>query len=233
MNKPQLFVIHFAGGNYYSYNFLIPLLPDFDIVPLELPGRGKRIREKLLYDFEQAANDLYNQLTNKLSNGKFIIYGHSMGAYLTLRLCNMLEKVNKSPILIFVSGNAGPGMQLKKRYQLEDNLLINELKELGGISTELEADRKLLEFFLPIIRADFEIVERSAVHLAMEKPVNAPIYAMMGEDEEQASNIQNWRKFSKTRFDYKLLNGGHFFIYRNAEIIAGVIRANFRNQSFY
>jgi external thioesterase TEII len=71
---------------------MISFLREFDVIPLELPGRGRRMVEDLLKDFDMAAEDIYNQLTAKLSSDRFLIYGHSMGAYLALRVANMLEK---------------------------------------------------------------------------------------------------------------------------------------------
>src|ERR1043166_8245649 len=86
MKKPQLFLLHFAGGNCYSFQFMMPLLRDFEVVSLELPGRGKRINEPLVTNFDLAANDILRQLRQKLASSSFLIYGHSMGAYLALRV---------------------------------------------------------------------------------------------------------------------------------------------------
>ncbi len=52
MKKTQLFLLHFAGGNYYSFRFMFPQLNEFEIIPVELPGRGKRMKENLLKDFD-------------------------------------------------------------------------------------------------------------------------------------------------------------------------------------
>ena len=49
--KPQLFLLHFAGGNKYSFNFLKKYLESaFELVSIELPGRGDRMSEKLITD---------------------------------------------------------------------------------------------------------------------------------------------------------------------------------------
>ncbi len=66
MNKPQLFLLHFAGGNRYSFQFLLPQLSAFNVVALELPGRGNRLNEPLLDNFNEAASDLYQQVTDRL-----------------------------------------------------------------------------------------------------------------------------------------------------------------------
>src|SRR6201995_2651906 len=86
LNNPHLFLLHFAGGNFYSFQPWIPYLQEFDVLSLELPGRGRRINEPLLKDFDQAARDFYNQIEKRMRPGKFLIYGHSRGAYLALRV---------------------------------------------------------------------------------------------------------------------------------------------------
>jgi external thioesterase TEII len=221
--KPQLFLVHFAGGNCYSFQFMNLLLNKFDIIPLELPGRGKRMQEGLIKDFDLAAQDIYNQILGKLVPfGNFLIYGHSMGAYLTLRVTGMLEKINKFPMHIIVSGNPGPGLREDKRYYLlEKDKFIEALKEMGGLPMEIIENKELFDFFEPIIRADFEIVEK--VPLDSEKPVNVPIYAMMGSEEEKAKDISNWSNFTKAGFNFEVLKGDHFFIHKHSERIASII----------
>src|SRR5215217_4762997 len=138
MKKPQLFLMHFAGGNCYSYQSIINLLKEFDVISLELPGRGKRVKESLLTNFDLAAQDFYSQIVNRLSNAPFFIYGHSMGAYLTLKVGQMLENESKFPSQLFVSGNAGPKSGVnKKRYMLPDKDFIEEIMVLGGLPEEL------------------------------------------------------------------------------------------------
>ena len=160
MGKPQLFLLHFAGGNYYSFRFMTPLLNKFEVVPLELPGRGKRSNELLLKDFDSAVLDLVHQIT-KLRNGSpFILFGHSMGAYLALGIAIRMEILHQSPAFLFVSGSAGPGVNTGRCWHLfEDKHLIQELTDLGGMPPDFCEDTDFMNYYLPILRADFEVVD--------------------------------------------------------------------------
>jgi external thioesterase TEII len=226
MKKTQLFLLHFAGGNCYSLQFLKPLLPEFDVITLELPGRGKRQGEPLLRDFDLAAKDIFNQVISKMSGYPFLIYGHSMGAYLALRVTNMLIKRRSTPVYLIVSGNAGPGVKYaddgKKRYLLGKDEFIAELKILGGVSEELLENKELFNFFEPVLRADFQIAENNG--MSAEPPVNVPLYAMMGSSEEKKEEIANWGKFTTGDFNHEILDGDHFFINKHPERIAAIIR---------
>lgn len=225
MKKPQLFLLHFAGGNCYSFQFITPLLKEFEVISLELPGRGKRMGEPLLKDFDDAARDMYAQLSAKITAPTFLIYGHSMGAYLTLRVCNMLEQNGRFPAAIIVSGNAGPGVpdkENKRRYLMETADFKEELRIIGGVPPEFLENDELFEFFEPILRADFEIAENN--RMDNEPAANAPLYALMGSEEEDVNEISNWSRFTKSDFRYEILQGDHFFINKHPRRIAAIIK---------
>lgn len=164
MKKLQLFLIHFAGGNCYSYNLLKTLLTAyFDVEVLELPGRGKRITEPLIKDSVLASTDLYIQLKSKLMGSEYLIYGHGMGAILGFLVTKKMEQEMRSPMHLIVTGNNGPGrLREKCRYNMPTTLFVQELKKLGGIPNELFENEELFRFYEPILRADFEIVEKES-----------------------------------------------------------------------
>jgi len=228
--RPRLFLLHFAGGNCYSYRFLAPMLTAFEVVALELPGRGKRMDEALICEFDDAAMDVYQQI-NGLTGGadRFFIYGHSMGAYLALRVANMLETAGKGPAGIVVSGNAGPGMRHKDkkvRYLMERTEFATELMQMGGIPEELIDNDEVFSFFEPVLRADFEIAERH--DLSREPAIKAPLYAIMGSQEENVTEIDNWSRFTKGGFYSEVLEGDHFFIHRHPKRVADIISMLYR-----
>ena len=223
MIRRQVFLFHFAGGNCYSFELLMPLLKEFDVRVLELPGRGKRVHQSLLKDFDVAARDMYDQVVKNLTSAPFIIYGHSMGAYLALRVTGMLEKTGRVPAYLIVSGNAGPAVRdLKRRYLMKHDEFVEELKFLGGVPVELLENTDLFNYFDPILRADFEIAENN--RMANEPPVKAPLYAMMGDKEEKVAEISNWGRFTKSTFKYEVLEGDHFFINKHPQRIAAIIK---------
>jgi surfactin synthase thioesterase subunit len=231
MNRPQLFLLHFAGGNSYSFGLLTSVLKEFQTFSPELPGRGKRFHEDLLHDFDLAAADIYKQISRQISSDRFIIYGHSMGAYLALRVTNMLEKTGRRPAYLVVSGNAGPAVSNRKSvHTLAEKEFIQELESLGGMPVELKENRELYELFEPILRADFEVVEKRKME--HEPPVSVPLYAIMGSQEEDAGKIASWGKFTRSEFNYEILEGDHFFIHKHPQRMADIIRECYRKSAF-
>ncbi len=224
MKKKQVFLIHFAGGNCYSFEFLRPYVQDVEFIPLELPGRGRRVNEPLINNFEAAAKDLFTQIMQKVVTDNYVIFGHSLGAILSLKLAHMLDAAEKKPRAIIVSGNPGPGFQNnKKRYLLTREDLMKELKELGGMPLEFFLVEDLFNFFEPIIRADFELVEGDS--FSQLGPVNVPIYAVLGTNEHFVKHIDNWGNFTKTSFEREILEGNHFFIFDHPQRLSQIIES--------
>ena len=224
MQKPQLFLFHFAGGNSYSYNFLTPLLiHHFEVHTLELPGRGKRMGEALIKDCMLACNDLYDQLKSILNTSEYLIYGHSMGAILAFLVAEKMEQEMRAPTQLIITGNPGPGIKDKYRHNLPAELFVQELKQLGGVPNEFFEHEELFNLYEPILRADFEVVEKN--HQALTTfHIKTPIYAMMGTNEESVEHIGNWKKYTTGLYQEKLLSGDHFFIHHHPNELANIIK---------
>lgn len=224
--KFQLFLLHFAGGSIYSYDFLKKYIePNIEFIPLELPGRGKRFSEKLLKTKNEVIEDYFSQIKKLRNNAPYIIFGHSMGATIGLSLITKLEAIGDAPEKLIVSGNPGPGIKKENdevRYLLNDFQFKETLEKLGGIPKEVLDNQELYEYFAPIMRADFECLEK---YFFSEKgiEINTPIFAMMGDEEELSTKIENWRNFTNKDFEFKILQGNHFFIHEHPFELGNII----------
>ncbi|HEX8528854.1 MAG TPA: alpha/beta fold hydrolase [Cytophagales bacterium] len=227
MNKPQLFLLHFAGGSRYSFEFMKAHLPGFEFIPLELPGRGRRLDEDLLKNFDQAVADLFAQCCAQLKSAEFLLYGHSMGTILALKVAALLEQAGKPPLSVIVTGNPGPAIREKKeRYRLGKAEFKEELRQIGGMPEEVLENDELFEFYAPILKADFELIE--SYDAGSLRPLRTPIYALMGSGEDNVEAIDNWKNYTSSRFQSKVLTGNHFFIYEWAKELCNVIRSCYR-----
>ncbi len=231
--KHQIFLLHFAGGSCYSFDFLRKYIPpDLEFRPLEIPGRGKRFQEKLLKTKQAAIQDYLVQIKKLRNKQPYLIYGHSMGASLALNIVKHLEDLGDPPCHLIVSGNSGPGIKeveaqerKRQRHLMNDEDLKEDLRTLGGMPEEILENEELYNFFSPILRADFELLESDDVE---EENIilNTPIYALMGSEENYNNKIINWRRFTSNQFQYKILKGNHFFISKHPEHIANIIKTS-------
>jgi surfactin synthase thioesterase subunit len=223
MIKKQLFLLHFAGGNCYSFEFLRPYLNDFEFTAVELPGRGKRIHEKLLHNFEEAGRDLFGQITNKLGKQEFLIYGHSLGALLAIHVAKLLEDAGQPPLHIIATGNPGPGVKdYSQVFSLSREDFKHYLEQMGGLPPEFLQEDELFDFFEPIIRADFRLAEGD--YLQYIQPVNVPVYVAVGSDEDFAGEINNWEQYTNGGYVGEIWPGNHFFIHHQPQRLAEKIR---------
>ncbi len=235
ITKKQLFLLHFAGGNKYSYNFLQKsLVSGIEFIPIELPGRGERFRETLIKDKKEAIRDLFEQISRKRNGAPFVIFGHSMGAIFGLSLTKLFEDNNDKPDYLIVSGNPGPidGYIIPSRHNLDDDAFKTSVAELGGVPREVIENEDAFTFFSKIMRADFECIEKDQ-DLEKDITVQSSIYAIMGDQESLSARIENWSKFTKASFDYSILEGNHFFIHHHSKTIGKLINYCFAQSQQY
>jgi surfactin synthase thioesterase subunit len=104
-------------------------------------------------------------------------------------------------------------------HLLDDDAFIRHLAELGGTSAEVLANRELMEFCLPFLRADFELIntyQPSALTAAdgVSPPLSSPLLVLGGRDDigcpPQAR--QDWANITTSTTEVHVFDGGHFFI---------------------
>lgn len=223
----NLFCLHFAGGNKYSYREYAEKAPSFlNIIALESPGRGARMREPLISDIHALVNDLYNQMSDRVDELPYAIYGHSMGGLVAYLLAlKLIKNSHRAPLHLFITGTTGPSSLSRgevKRHLLGKEEFIKEIKELGGMPDEILQNEELLQYFEPILRSDF-MVSENYIHEDHE-PLNIPFTVITGTEEDmELEDIHLWQKESTDRVDFKRLPGNHFFIYKYARDIVEII----------
>lgn len=228
MNKKiNVFCLHFAGGNKYSYREYVEKAPAFlNLVALESPGRGARMKEPLISDINAMVNDLYRQISDKVDKTPYALYGHSMGGLIAYLLTLKLRENNHTlPVHLFITGTTGPSATSrseKKRHLLNQQEFLEEIRELGGMPDEILQNEEMLHYFEPILRSDFMISE-NYIH-GNHAPLNIPFTVITGTNEEMESeDIHLWQKETTCDIDFKKFPGNHFFIYKYTQEIVDIL----------
>ena len=82
-----LFCLPYAGGSEVAYyKWKKYLHPSIELIPIELKGRGKRFNEIFYESLEEAVDDIFENIKDKIINNDYAIYGHSMGSLLSYEL---------------------------------------------------------------------------------------------------------------------------------------------------
>ncbi len=225
-------MLHFAGGSSHSFVFLTSKISQkFEVHTLELPGRGKRFKEQLLTNSQEAIDDYVQQIRAKRNGKPFIIYGHSMGAALGLFVAKKLEDFTDYPEALITTGNPGLGVKDEeeekrgKRHLMNDEDLKKELRRLGGVPEEVLGNEELYDFFSPIIRADFQVAEEG--YATENIVIKAPIKTIMGTEEKCSDRLDNWKRFTASYCNCELWEGNHFFINDHPEALVRILEKSF------
>lgn len=230
----KLFCLPYAGGSetiYYKWkkhlNFFIQL------EPIELKGRGKRFNESFYETLEEAVEDIFQNIKEKIVYDEYIIYGHSMGSLLAYELYYKIASKNlRIPKHIFFSGYKSPNIKRKENHThlLSDEEFIKEVIDLGGTPEELLENKELLQLFIPILRSDFRMLENYVYKNRRDK-IQCDISVLNGkEDDITQEEILAWKNHGDKGFKVHNLEGGHFFINTNIEIITDIINKTLAQQ---
>lgn len=227
-NKIRLFTLAYAGGNAYIYNaWKKSLQPQIELIPIELPGHGYRIAEPLVSDVEVIVNDLWQQIQPYFQDNRpFAFFGHSMGSLLAFE---MIHKVyierGRYPVTSLFSGRVAPHIISRKEWsQLSDQAFIEKVITLGGIPDVILEHKELLEMIIPVLRADFKLVEQYRYNKQYEV-FPFPITVLTGEQDQMTTiDIEAWSEYSSLPTTFKSYHGGHFFINTCAEQVLADIR---------
>lgn len=228
MKKIILFCIPFAGGSAMSYFRWKGLLDrQIELAPLELPGRGKRYREPLCEDFNEVVADLFKSLRQSVDNQPYAIYGHSMGSLLAYELSHQIQSMALPPLRqLFLSGRDAPHNPIQPDdifSRLPDDELIETIKQRGIASPEIFQSQELRDMFIPVLRADFKVVENYRFTESTRK-LNCDLTVLNGEDDPIIKHDMNeWAQYTNGQCRTNKFPGGHFFIHQHMEEVVELI----------
>jgi len=216
-----------SAAMYLRWRRFLP--PWVRIVPVELPGRGARMGEAFVEDFDAMVARICTEQAEAM-HGDFAIFGHSMGAQLAHGAVRRLKASRRPlPYALLVSGSAAPSRRDPERFAggEDDASLIAELRKQGGTPEEVFASDELMRITLDTLRADRRVCRsHDARATAGAPPLPLPVHAFAGrQDDIEASAMAAWSKETAGVFTLDWFKGGHFFLrQRETEFLAALAR---------
>jgi len=222
----QLILFHHAGGDKYAFqHFVQKMNNEYDIINYELPGRNYRLKESLLSDIEQMTDDAYKIIFPYLKQD-YIFIGISMGALLAFLVASKIYQSNGNlPKHIFLSSRKSieKYADMLQFGYASDELFWNYIKSFGANIDGLLKHQELKDFYEPILRADFKALEYFNTHfqdyLNVRLPIDASSLIGNADPHIDEADAKSWEKYFTKRFETKVFDGGHFFLYNNDDAI--------------
>lgn len=211
----RLFFFPHAGGGASTFFQWSRLLPAFvSSCAIQLPGRETRFREPLHREIRPLVQTMTAVLQPYLDE-PFVFWGHSMGALLAFEVARTLQQQKLLPQRLIVSGHNAPHVPYADPHihQAPRADFITALQALNGLPDAVLENNELLNLVLPIIRADFEIVE--TYQYQDGAPLSCPITILDGAADEKTNDdhLKEWQKQTTLPLEMFTFPGDHFFLF--------------------
>lgn len=200
-----------------------------ELCPVELAGRGSRFDEPLYSDMKEAAEDLYEAVQKIiLSDQDYAFLGYSMGALIVYEVLKKIKENGlKEPVHLFMAAKEPPNVADteydQKLYTLPDDIFRKVIGELGGTPKEILECEDAVNYFLPILRADYKIVDTYPIETE-PMDLKCDMTVMGGnEDTFTSAYIGGWKAYTSKEYEQIMFEGGHFFINEHGEEFAWII----------
>lgn len=211
----RLFCFPFGGGGasfYRTWSKGLP--PEVEVCAVQLPGRESRLREEPFTELLPLVTTL-SEIMGTCIDIPFAFFGHSMGSLIGFELTRQLRREGKrGPVHLFVSGRRAP--QIKNndppKHDLPKEEFIEAIRSYNGTPELILREPELLELFLPILRADFSVLE--TYRYTEEHPVECAITAFGGLEDRKAKyeDLRAWKDQTCDGFRVKVFPGDHFYL---------------------
>ncbi|MFD2408193.1 thioesterase II family protein [Azorhizophilus paspali] len=131
----NIFCFPHAGGSASNYKIFSKAFPEEvgRVIPIEIPGRGRRSTEPFADTLEDCVLSSLDQIDTDA--GEYYLHGHCMGALLAFEAVKYLESHGRrKPRLLIVSGRNAACYQTDWGLRvagLDDQSLFDELSKVG------------------------------------------------------------------------------------------------------
>jgi medium-chain acyl-[acyl-carrier-protein] hydrolase len=225
----SLFCLPYAGGSAQAYREWKRYFPSaIDLCLVHLPGRGKLLQEKPFTDMETLVQSLADRIEEEV-RPLFAFYGHSMGALISFELARELFRRRRTlPKRLFLSGRRAPHLPSFRptTFNLSHDEFVEEIKRLNGTPKEVLNDAEMREFLLPIMRADFRIVDSYKYRPGTRLPCPISVYGGTQDEDVPLEDLHAWQEQTSDACTVTMLPGDHFFIQKPEWKFLSVLRAN-------
>lgn len=224
----QLFCLTYAGGTAAFYDQLNAYIGDtIELIKLEYAGHGSRHKEPFYRDFFELANDMYNQIKERMNaEQQYALIGYSMGSISVVEILKLIieKKEIGFPKCVFIAAHE-PITRLKVSGDedgMSDELVKERTIKFGRIPERLINNKSFWRMYLPLYRNDYSIIGKYDFNVVTLK-TNIPTVIFYSPTDTKIENMLLWNKYFIGTLDFVAYEGNHFFIEQHCEDMCRII----------
>ncbi|PQP85220.1 hypothetical protein C0Q44_12250 [Paenibacillus sp. PCH8] len=219
----QIVCFPYLGGHSQSFQPLVRELPGVEMWAFTSPGHGLNTQAPL--EHMQQLVELYtSQLMNVIRPGS-VLFGHSLGGisayFVAHRLFQEVPDVARTLRIVLSACNTPVECGMQNYDRMSDDQLIDQLFSYEGLPQDLMNEKELLYYFLPVIRADFRMLESAAT--LEYQPLSLPVLYLWGERDRTVSlqSALKWGRYFHTPMKLQTIReGSHMFMMHQPSMVA-------------
>lgn len=221
MIKTKLVCLPCAGSSsviYYEWKEYLD--NSIELVLIDYPGHGVKSRLNLSHDFPDLIDSVYNNIENLISDCNYVLFGHSMGAWVAYDLYRKIKNSKKPlPKAIIFSGRNSPQLKSKDIHLIHNDKELDweSIIKLGGIPKEIIEQEKYKKYFEPIFINDFKLMKQ--YEFIKEKvEVNTYIFSGTKDRIVNSHKLKEWNSLCSKNPVHHRFEGGHFYCFNESLI---------------
>jgi medium-chain acyl-[acyl-carrier-protein] hydrolase len=188
---------------------------DVEVCAIQLPGRENRMGEPPLTRFQDLLSVLAEVLPPFLDR-EYAIFGHSLGALIGFEVARRIREIKGiTPFHLFASAQHAPQIPdpMPPIGMLPDAAFLMAVQQrYDGIPHEVLREPEVLNLLLPMLRADFQILEDYSYQ--PDRPLACGITAFGGLEDSMTrpEQLSAWGLQTQRVFRLQMFPGDHFFV---------------------
>lgn len=197
-----------AAASYITWQGKLPC----QVVTLEYPGHGTRLREASILDVNELSELLFHEICSMIpANARVILYGHSMGGILACLTAQKIERKSQIQLACLILSSCG----FRADFDDSTEAVARYLLQSGKISSKVKSSPWLKKYVLPVLWSDLSMIKQFDFDSFTSRCYfSVPVYAFYGVDDllldEKSMNYL--KKITKGTFRLKSFSGAHFFM---------------------
>jgi medium-chain acyl-[acyl-carrier-protein] hydrolase len=229
--RMRLFCFPYAGGGATAFHSWRSLLgrKGMDLCCVQLPGRETRFREPPITAMDELVARICDGIDPYLDL-PFSLFGHSMGTIISFEVTRELAR--RGRVLsewLLMSGAVPPHRRpVESLHTLPTAEFIDAVARCyNGLPSEVLTNQDLLDLMMPVLRADFQLVEGYRYKHAKALPVKITAFGGRQDSSVPPIELQRWSELTAQPECFQLIffEGDHFFLnHQRPRLLAEIAR---------